>query len=344
MLLAGCSGGGSDSAQDEGLAGAEPGVAVAPEAEVAEDAAHADGGAGVATTDTAGTVLQDRSVIYRVSLVMEVDDVAASADEAAAIAARYDGYVQSEATSGRGTTTTPVYPGDAEAYLYEYGIEPGYPPIPPDGTSAIVVLRVPAQSYADVVDELEGLGETITRSRTADDVTDQVVDVEARIETQETSIDRLQQLLSEASRVSDILAIETELTSRIAELESLEARLEQLNNLTDLATVTVTFYPPETVVAEGTGFVAGLRSGWDAFVRTVELGLTALGAAIPFLAALALVTVPVVVWLVVRHRRQQRRRPDAEHTESGGSAPVASAVRTGDAPDEPFATPQSDDT
>jgi hypothetical protein len=208
----------------------------------------------------------------------------------------------------------------------------------------VVVLRVPAESYSDVVSELEALGETVSRNRTAEDVTDQVVDVETRIETQEASIDRLQQLLGEATKIADILAIETELTMRIAELESLQARLEQLNDLADLATVTVTFYPPETVVEEGTGFVAGLRAGWDAFLRTVELGLTALGAAIPFLAALALVTVPFVAWLVVRHRRgRSARAAAAAQAETGTGQPTSGGPATSDAsPDEPFTTPRPD--
>lgn len=344
LLLAGCSGGGSDSAE-EGFVGGEPGVAVAPESEVAEDQARAADGAGVTATDTGSTVLEDRSVIYRVALVLEVEDVTAGVDEASAIAARYGGYVQSESTSGRGDLgVSPGYYGDPETSL-EYGIEPPYPPIPPDATSGVVVLRVPAESYSDVVSELEALGETVSRTRTADDVTDQVVDVETRIETQEASIDRLQQLLSEASRIADILAIETELTMRIAELESLQARLEQLNDLTDLATVTVTFYPPETVVDEGTGFVAGLRAGWDAFLRTVELGLTALGALTPFVAALALVAVPLVAWLVVRHRRGRSAGTPADAQPSpgtdqptSGDAPATDAP----APDEPFTTPRSD--
>jgi hypothetical protein len=155
--------------------------------------------------------------------------------------------------------------------------------------------------------------------------------------------------LDEAGDVADVLAIETELTRRIAELESLQARLEQLTNLTDLATVTVTLYPPETVVEEGTGFVAGLRAGWDAFLRTVELSLTALGASLPFLAALALVVVPVVVWLVVRHRRRSRAgstaptQPDEAAAEQPPTPePETSTAATGEGPPDAFASPDSD--
>ncbi len=181
-------------------------------------------------------------------------------------------------------------------------------PFPSVDAQSVLVLRVPAQRYEQAVDELEALGQTVSRNRNAQDVTQEVVDVATRIETQEASIDRLQTLLGEATKIGDILAIETELTSRIAELESLKARQEQLAAMTDLATITVTLLPPDTVVDEGTGFVAGLEAGWRAFVRSVELGLTALGVALPFLLALAVLTVPLVGWLVVRHRRQRHDR------------------------------------
>ncbi len=348
MLLAGC----SSSTDDGGAVSVDEagGIAVAPESDLAEGELRSE--ASDASTEQV-TVLEDRSVVYRVSLVLEVDDVADAAETAAEVATRYDGYVQSEATSGQGAAPS----GSADPTLSEpgltdeYGTVPPVPPIPPDGTSAVLVLRVPAASYTDAVADLETLGEIISRTRTADDVTDQVVDVEARIETQQASIDRLQQLLDEAGDVADVLAIETELTRRIAELESLQARLEQLTNQTDLATITVTLYPPETVVDEGTGFVAGLRAGWEAFIRTVELSLTALGASLPFLAALAVVVVPVVVWLVVRHRRSRAQAGSAEHPaetdastsdQPSGVERETSVASTDDAGPDAFASPDPD--
>jgi hypothetical protein len=298
-VLAGCTSGADDSAspidvEEQGMDGAasefvEGDVAAESSAQSAERSASGE------AADV--SALDDRAVIYYVDLLVEVDDIGTAADDAAAIAARFDGYVESESSGG---IDQPVP-------------APGYDvaPFPTFEAQSVLVLRVPAQRYEQAVAELEALGDTISRTRNAQDVTPEVVDVQTRIETQQASIDRLQALLGEATKIGDILAIETELTSRIAELESLKAQQEQLAAATDLATITVTFLPPDTVVEEGTGFVAGLEAGWRAFVRSVELGLTALGAALPFLLALALLAVPLVVWLVVRHRRQQReRRPE----------------------------------
>lgn len=319
LLLAGCSGGADDSGTDPAVG--LPGAQTAPEAERLEGdvAAEAEGGdASVGSTDT--VVLEDRSVIYMVDLVVRVDDVAAAGDEAEAVATRFGGYVQSESTYGDGDPM-PVEP---EPYIEGYGLDVA--PYPYSDEQAFLVLRVPADRYEQAVDELEAIGETVSRNRNAQDVTDQVVDVETRIETQEASIDRLQTLLADATEISDILAIETELTRRIAELESLKARQQQLSSQTQLATITVTFVPPETVVEEGTGFVAGLRAGWDAFLRAIEVGLTALGAALPFVAAIALVTLPLVGWLVWRHRRRASTRsaPAAAESTPGEPEPARS--------------------
>lgn len=304
VLLAGCTGGGSeDSGGDVEAVPGAPGLDLA-EGGAADEQAQADSEArgtassGGATTSVTVDVLADRSVIYTVDLLIEVDDVAAAASEAAGIAARFDGYVQSETTFGLTPDPIPL----PEQTFGDIA------PFPVEESQAVVVLRVPAEDHLEAADALEDLGETLSRSRNAQDVTEEVVDVESRIETQEASIDRLQALLAEATDISDILAIETELSQRIAELESLQARQEQLTGLSALATLTATFTPPDTVVDEGTGFVAGLEAGWRAFVRAIELGLTALGALLPFIALAALVLAPVVAWLVVRQRRRASRR------------------------------------
>ena len=309
-VLAGCTSGAQDSGGsvgDETAADGGGDMSMPLEAEAAPESLDS-GGRTLSADTTDVSAPDDRAVIYYVDLVVEVDDVGAAAEDAAALAARFDGFVESESSGG---IDEPIStPGDDVA------------PFPTIDTQSVLVLRVPAQRYEQAVDELEALGQTVSRNRSAQDVTQEVVDVATRIETQEASIDRLQTLLGEATKIGDILAIETELTSRIAELESLKARQEQLATMTDLATITVTLLPPDTVVDEGTGFVAGLEAGWRAFVRSVELGLTALGVALPFLLALAVLTVPLVGWLVVRHRRQR-------HDRAPEPAPVTPDATTG---------------
>lgn len=337
LLLAGCTGG-DDSAPSDGdpvvdaaggVSGLEP--PAGDRAQEGSVATESDQSSGLADSP----VLTDRSVVYTVDLVVETSDVTAARDEAEAIAARLGGYVQSEGTYGVPGPPLPVEPLPVEPGLRgEDGTlsDGGVASVSPDEQTTLV-LRVPAERHEEAVEALEVLGETVSRNRNAQDVTEQVVDVETRIETQQASIDRLQALLGEATQISDILAIETELTSRIAELESLQARQEQLSSATRLATVTVSFVPPQTVVDEGTGFVAGLEAGWRAFVRAIELGLTMLGALLPFGLALAIVAVPLVAWLVWRHRR--RAAPAGSSTDRASQG--TDDVSTGPEQPEPSA-------
>jgi hypothetical protein len=274
-------------------------------ADGADEGQAREGGADTAVEDAgvaAGPVVAvppsvDRAVISTVDLVVEVDDVEAATVEAEGVAVRFGGYVQSE-SSGAGGVPLPVEP--------QVWAEPGSDV---SGASAgqgqaVLVLRIPAERADDAVESLEALGETVSRSRSTQDVTEQVVDVDSRIESQQASVDRLQQLLADATDIKDVLAVETELTARLAELESLQARQQQLADLTTLATVSVTFALPQTIVEQGTGFVAGLEAGWRAFVRAAELGMTALGALLPFAVFAAVLLVPLLAWLVVRHRRR----------------------------------------
>jgi hypothetical protein len=274
LLVAACSGG--DDADDTAA-----GAVGEAEVEEADEAAEGDsGGEEPATVEQGGGTISSaasidpspRHVIYNIDLVLETDDVARAAARAAALAETSSGFVANESTEG--------------------------------SESATLTLRVPAERHTSIVRELEQLGQVQHRSRTAEDVTDEVVDVDARIASQRRSIARIRELLDRATGLADVVRIESELANREANLDSLLQRQEQLSSLTTLATVTVTFYKTDDAPEEGPtalGFMPGLRSGWDAFVATVRVVGTVAGAVLPFAGAAALVGIPA--WLVWRRRR-----------------------------------------
>jgi hypothetical protein len=277
-LFAGCSGADADDAAAERDGAAE-------EAEVAEDGgdggaepAGGEGGEGGGTISAASIDPSPRHVIYNIDLVIETDDVARAAARAAALAESSSGFVANEST---------------------------------DGTdSATLTLRIPSARHTTAVRDLEELGEVEHRSRTAEDVTAEVVDVEARVASQRRSIARIRELLDQAGDLSDVVRIESELANREANLDSLLSRQEQLSSLTTLATVTVTFYKTDEAPEDGpnaVGFMSGLRGGWDAFVATIRVVGAVAGALLPFAVAAALVGIPG--WLVWRRRRQASAEP-----------------------------------
>lgn len=275
LLFASCGGTDQDDASAEGDGAAE-GAEVADEGD--GDVAEPEGEEGVGTISAASIDPSPRHVIYNIDLVIETDDVARAAARAAALAETSGGFVANESAEGT--------------------------------DSATLTLRIPSARHTTVVRDLEELGEVEHRSRTAEDVTAEVVDVEARVASQRRSIARIRELLDQASDLSDVVRIESELAGREANLDSLLSRQEQLSSLTTLATVTVTFYKTDRAPEGGpnaVGFMSGLRGGWDAFVATIRVLGAVAGALLPFVAAAALIGIPG--WLLWRRRRSASTEP-----------------------------------
>jgi hypothetical protein len=177
--------------------------------------------------------------------------------------------------------------------------------------SATLSLAVPADKLDPVLDQLSHLGSSmVKRELNTQDVTEQVVDVEARLATQRKSVERIRALLSQATSVSDITSIESELTSRESALESLEQQRNSLAGSVAMATVAMTVRSvaaPPPVQEDHSGFLGGLAGGWDAFLTFGGGLLTVLGAIAPFL----LIVVPLAWagWWVNRRRRVVKPEP-----------------------------------
>jgi hypothetical protein len=167
--------------------------------------------------------------------------------------------------------------------------------------NATITLRVP-----DQLAKLPGAKVT-AQHKQADDVTDQVVDLDARLATQRASVDRMRALLAKANSVSEVAQVESELTRREADLESMEGRRAARGGQVALSTVVLQVGretpPPAPKPAEQkAGFVSGLTGGWGAFGDMVNGILTALGALLPFLVTLG---VAGVVFLYIRRKRRK---------------------------------------
>ncbi|MFF2330865.1 MULTISPECIES: DUF4349 domain-containing protein [unclassified Streptomyces] len=187
-----------------------------------------------------------------------------------------------------------------------------------------LVLRVPQGEYDAALRELAGAGKLLSRTSSAKDVTDQVVDVESRIATQRASVTRVRKLMDRADKLTDVVALEGELSSRQAALESLLAQQDSLKDRTTLATITLDLSEPETVVKDGDddpGFVDAVGGGWHAFVTMLRWLAMAVGAAAPFLAAAAVL---LLLWRLLRNRLPGRRAPRTpEPSEPSSTTPAS---------------------
>ncbi|MEV7084601.1 DUF4349 domain-containing protein [Streptomyces sp. NPDC093085] len=174
---------------------------------------------------------------------------------------------------------------------------------PDGGVTSQVVLRVPQDSYDQVLSRLAGTGKLLSRKANAKDVTDQVVDVNSRIASQRVSVARVRELMDRATRLSDVVELEGELSSRQSALESLLAQQASLKDRTTLATITLHISENPVVVKaekkkeEDPGFLDALGGGWDALVTTVRWIGVVLGAVLPFAAVFGAL---FVLWRLLR--------------------------------------------
>jgi hypothetical protein len=118
-------------------------------------------------------------------------------------------------------------------------------------TGQSITIRVPAARFDETLERLEKLGDVTGRETEAEDVTAEFVDVEMRLKNARSVRARLEQLLTQATKVADAIAIEKELERVGGEIERLEGRLRYMQDRAQLSTITVTFAPrPRELVAK----------------------------------------------------------------------------------------------
>ncbi len=171
-----------------------------------------------------------------------------------------------------------------------------------------VTVRVPSKELDNLVKGLDKQVGEVTRSEVrSEDVTDQLVDVEARIATQKASVDRLRVLFERAGTTTEIAQIEGELTKRQSELESMQRRSASLQGKVAMATLTVQvsttpIAPPKEQKA---GFGGSFLAGWDALVTVFRWITVAVGGLLPFVLVLG-VPAAVVIYVLRRRKRVTR--------------------------------------
>ena len=293
LALAGCSASGGDSG-DSSAASDGKAAADGPAQGAEYGAGGAKGsGSGTASDSRSGAAaeapkLTATSIIRTASLTVQVKDVPKALDAARTTTEDAGGYVGDESTTR-----------DADGH-----------------ERTRVVLRVPTERYDEVLGDLQGSGKLLDRTAKAQDVTDQVVDVDSRVKSARASVARVRELMDRATKLSDVVALEGELSSRQADLEALLAQQASLKDRVGLATITLslTETPVKKAAKDDTpGFVDALAGGWHVFLTMLRWIALAIGALLPFAAVAALLA---ALWLrVVRTRRTHRpAAPTAQST------------------------------
>jgi hypothetical protein len=230
--------------------------------------------------------LGDQRIIKTGEITLEVENVGVALGEVRALATSLGGYV-----------------GGSQAGTLD--------------DRATLTLRIPADRFDDALARIHELdGDVVAEASREQDVTGQIVDLEARIENLQASEVTYRDLVARATEIEDILAVQSRLDEVRGQIEQLQGQLESVAGQADLSTLTVTLVPqvaPVTAQSEDWDPGAQVAAAVAALLgvgQGLVTGLIWIGVVI---LPVALV-VGVVALVVLRGGMELRRRAPAAPT------------------------------
>ena len=176
-----------------------------------------------------------------------------------------------------------------------------------------VTIRVPAESFDTAMEQLKGVAIEVEReSVSGQDVTEEYTDLDARLRNLEATEKELLELLTEVRektrKAEDVLAVHRELTNIRGEIERIKGRMQYLERMTALATITVELIPKEAIVRTGWAPGGTMQDALRGLVHALQ-SLTDLAIwAVVFLLPIALlVLIPFLVIFLIWRRWRRRR-------------------------------------
>lgn len=212
VLLTACSSGSGDMAEsvgDKGFGSSMDSQGAADEEMGPEEAPYEpnqDGGLAPGATDL--------KLIKEGSLRLEVEDALETAETIEERVSQMEGYVSSENQRSRYR--------DGRDYL-----------------TINMLVRIPDGSFDSFLEGLTELGQVANKHVSVMDVTQEYIDLDARLSTLKEAEARFVEIFAEADTVEDMLAVETELTRLRQDIESLEGRFRYLTNRIDLSSLEI---------------------------------------------------------------------------------------------------------
>ena len=160
-------------------------------------------------------VAQERMVIYNGQISLETSHIEDTLTKIKALAEGYGGYVAGSSRSNYGTQAT-----------------------------AEITIRVPKDKFRIAVQEIETYGKLLAEDTSSEDVTEQYIDLKARLDNLQKEEQRLSEILTMATTVDDILKVEDELSTVRGDIESLQGQINYLEGNVEMSLISVSLTEP----------------------------------------------------------------------------------------------------
>jgi hypothetical protein len=172
-----------------------------------------------------------------------------------------------------------------------------------------LIVRVPASQFNQVMEGIRAVGTRRLQEKvTGQDVTEEFMDLEARIKNQKALEQQFIEIMKRAGKVDDALSVQRELAEVRTEIEKLEGRRRFLENQASLSTINITLQPP-TPIVNATGFWYSVRTAFsDGVDVATEIILFLIRAILALAPILVLVVLPLALLAKLGIRIVRRRR------------------------------------
>lgn len=178
--------------------------------------------------------------------------------------------------------------------------------------TANYTFRIPVDKFKSFTEGLSTLGNVPYSSTNAENITMQYTDTESHLTVYETKEARLLELLSKATSMEDILAIENSLSEVQYQIESLTSQIKNWDSLVSYSTLSITVSEVSLYTDDNTSTLSYGQQIKETFTRSIKaLGRFFKGffkflvGAFPVLVVIAIIAVPII--LIVRAANKKRR-------------------------------------
>jgi Domain of unknown function (DUF4349) len=156
-----------------------------------------------------------------------------------------------------------------------------------------LVVRVPALQYNSALEQIRAVGNRVIQEKTTgQDVTEEFIDLEARIKTQKALELQFLEIMKQANKVGDALEIQRQIADVRTEIEKLEGRKRFLENKASLSTITASLRTPAAIAVNTAGFGRNVKIAFsDSFAIATGIVL--------FLIRFVMIMVPVTLLIIL---------------------------------------------
>ena len=182
----------------------------------------------------------ERKIISTARMQLEVDNVPLTVNKITNITVQQGGFISGSSVSG-----------------YE------------ERKNGQVTMRVPQKNFYAAIEQIETLGTVKSKDLQGKDVTEEYIDINARLGNFKKQEERLQEILKMANTVKDVLEIERELNRVRGEIESLTEKLNYLDKSIEMSTITVNVNEPAPFF-EGWGITDALKQSVNGFFGSIS--------------------------------------------------------------------------